>query len=491
MSRREPFKKLSLPLRRYALSVIAVGAAVLIAVLVQTDFKTLPLPAMAIAILLASAFELMPTVHVFPQMLGEDTLEFALNDSIRLITMALFGYAFAALVVVASILIGEIAKRRTWYKALYNLSEHTITTVASGLVYLTLSQPSTLKAYAPIMPYAASALVYILINSAFGATLTTLKLRTGFSRSFASIMGEDGLLYTAQLLMGLAAVHLYRINQIYSLIVLIPHLSLALVDRRARRYLMETRQAQFEFVRAGEVQKTFMPAPVERDDLDIAYRYIPHANVSGDFFDIFQVENEVHLAVGDAMGKGVPAALIAASHHQSLRFLVTHFNTSEILELINRLAYERTLPESFLSMFCARYNAADACLYWSNAGHPPPIFYNGRTGGCRLLMSGDITLGAKADAKYSEKSLYLFKDDVLVLYTDGATESVDLEQRQFGIERLLTLISKARHLSAEGIANAICESVDGFSGGHRSDDLTVVVLKVKGPTTFEAKRAPL
>ena len=86
-------------------------------------------------------------------------------------------------------------------------------------------------------------------------------------------------------------------------------------------------------------------------------------------------------------------------------------------------------------------------------------------------------MGAQANAVYREESLFFYEDDILVMYTDGATESRNFGRLQYGIERLLTVITQKRRLSAEDIADAICESVGLFSGGLRTDDLTTIVLK--------------
>jgi sigma-B regulation protein RsbU (phosphoserine phosphatase) len=118
-------------------------------------------------------------------------------------------------------------------------------------------------------------------------------------------------------------------------------------------------------------------------------------------------------------------------------------------------------------------------LTYVNAGHNPPLFLK-RDGATRWLDRGGLILGLSAGAGYEHETVDMDSGDVLVLYTDGLTEAMDKTGREFGTERLRTVVSENRDLSAHQISSGILEAVNSHSADSpQSDDQTLVVLKYR------------
>ncbi len=471
---KEPFEKQPLPVKNYVALVAALGAVGVTAALAGSGTPRAPIEHITIAMLASLVVELVPLEEVVQDSLGETSL----SESIHLAAVAIFGYAPATLVGVASCAISEIARRRDWYKAVFNISMTALAILASGFSFHAVETMWHLPPYLLIVPIIAAALTYRLVGSSFLAGIEALKSGKPFPPALAREFSTDAIPFIIAVLMGISAAYLYRIKPAYSLLSVASVFFLSIAFRGARKLSAEVSTRKREFARAKEVQRNLMSMPLlDSGNLDIAFRYEPYDELSGDFFDIVQVGESLHFAIGDAMGKGTPAALTAAYQQGSLRLLLADRNAADTLRSLNRLIFDLGCPETFLSICCVRYQPREGLIFWSNAGHPPAILFKGDTGSVELLVSDGIALGAHPDATYSEHRAEFGKSDILVLYTDGVTEAADEERNRYGIERLIETVSKNKDLSAEDIVRSICESVERFTGRGASDDLTALVLK--------------
>lgn len=466
----EPFKKQPPSVRKFALLVIALGITALFIALITGDLGKDSIATFVIVFLVALVIELVPLEEVAPIVLGEMTL----TEAVHLASIALFGYGLAVPVGVASCAIAEIARRRDWYKALFNTAAYSITLAASGIAYMVVDRAWSIKPLSLLVPFAASALTYRVVSIALTSTIESLGIDRRIASHYIVSFKRDGILFIAATLLGLSGVYLYRLSPLYSTISIVPVVALAIGYGKSRRFIGE-------LVKASEVQRSLFPSDLlDHPSIQIAFRCDPFRDnhLSGDFFDVFDEDDSTYFAIGDAMGKGIHAALVATSQQYLLRAISSTHDTAEVLGCINRLACERSEPESFLTMFCARYDTTKRRLRWSNAGHPPPIYCEGETGECRLLTNGGVALGAYEQAVYDEEILYLNDDDVVVLYTDGAIE-YSLNARRIGTAKLTTIVRENRDKSAEEIVEIILNRLDEASGGKRKDDLIVAVLKLK------------
>jgi sigma-B regulation protein RsbU (phosphoserine phosphatase) len=243
-------------------------------------------------------------------------------------------------------------------------------------------------------------------------------------------------------------------------------------NRRDQRQLKEEMDA------ASRVQQRLFPSsqPAIRG-LDYAGVCRPALSVSGDYYDFLALPSGcLALLVADVCGKGMPAALLAASLHAAVRAYApaADRNCGEMLANVNRLLFEATSAERFATVCCAVYDPADRTLTWANAGHCPPLLVQASST-CVQLESLTPPAGMLPVIPAVQRTIQLAAGDRLVIFSDGVTEACDQAGEEFGEERLLQLVRGFPRLPASGLCGAILNEVKAFSHGcQQADDLTVV-----------------
>ena len=260
--------------------------------------------------------------------------------------------------------------------------------------------------------------------------------------------------------------------------------SLAGVSIERARLNMERlakRRIEHELSIARKIQMTFLPSkdPVI-EGVDVAGVNIPSTEVGGDYYDFIPiVENQYGIAIGDVSGKGIPAALIMAAFRASLKAEIrNNFAIRAILFKVNNLLYESIERDKFVTAVYGVLDSKNGVFTFSNAGHNPPIIRRS-SGEIEYLKEGGVALGALPDSQYQERPISLRSGDVLLFYTDGVTEVLDDEGKEYGVERLLEALNNSYHLPARQIIDSIVNKADQFGSSKRDiDDLTIVVIKV-------------
>jgi sigma-B regulation protein RsbU (phosphoserine phosphatase) len=259
--------------------------------------------------------------------------------------------------------------------------------------------------------------------------------------------------------------------------------SSALKNAALYRESVEKSRLEEEMMLARKIQRSFLPARFPRvDGIDVFASAVPSKHVGGDYFDVLDTGNgKLVLAVADVAGKGVPAGLLMSMLQASLRTQITEngLAVSRILWRINRLVFESTSPEQFATFFLGTIDTAMGKLTFSNAGHNYPILVRG-DGSCELLRDGGLILGVMGNVTFDEGTKAMAPGDMLVCYTDGVTEARDVNDEEYGEERLIELVRSLRgQTSAAGVISAVQESVVRFTGGaEQADDMTLLVLRV-------------
>jgi serine phosphatase RsbU (regulator of sigma subunit) len=246
-------------------------------------------------------------------------------------------------------------------------------------------------------------------------------------------------------------------------------------EREALRLEMERQSLEREMALARRVQQAALPRMSPQvPGLDVGVRFQSAAEVGGDFYDFQQDGNWLGLVVGDAGGKGVPAALVATSAMHSFHAQAPGARLAAWCASFSRELDERAPADMLATAFCCLVDGGSGHGTWVNAGHPPPVLC--RAGGePTLLTEHDLVLGMFADALYTERELTLAPGDVLVIYTDGLTESIRPDGSLTGVELLLGWLPPLMALEAEEIATRI--EVRLREVATLRDDLTLLVLK--------------
>jgi sigma-B regulation protein RsbU (phosphoserine phosphatase) len=237
---------------------------------------------------------------------------------------------------------------------------------------------------------------------------------------------------------------------------------------------------------AAEIQKSFLPEAIPQiPGFDVAARSVMAKEVGGDFFDVIPFEvmvldsGMVGLLVADVSGKGVPAALFMALSRIVVRVnALWHRDPAKVIYHSNNAITQDSKSGMFVTLFFGMLNEKNHSLTYVNAGHNPPLFFHSHDGSVEKLMPTGIVLGAVENKEYKSQNVIIAPDDVIVMYTDGVTESINSQQEMFGERRLIEIIQKTSHLTAQGILSEILLGVKAFSGDiAQFDDITLLVIK--------------
>ena len=204
----------------------------------------------------------------------------------------------------------------------------------------------------------------------------------------------------------------------------------------------------------------------------------------GDFFDYFDLgRGRIGIALGDGTGKGLPAAMLVAECGSVLSALVHEDHTpAELLHRMNTALYHRIgATGQFVTLFFLILDVDARRLYYSTAGHNPPLLA-GAASGRMLRLESDLgfPLGIFDDSSFGEHQLTLEPDDTILIYSDGLTEAQAPDGSLYGEERLRIWLEQHRHLTAEALLETLQTEVDHFQTGEQADDFTAVAVRIGG-----------
>jgi len=228
---------------------------------------------------------------------------------------------------------------------------------------------------------------------------------------------------------------------------------------------------------ARAIQLSLLPAtaPVFAD-YDIWGASVPAEDVGGDLYDFIRVsERSLGIAVADASGHGLPAALQARDAIIGLRMgLEENLRISATLEKLNRVVNHSALASKFISLFYGELESAGTLVY-CNAGHNPPLLWDGAA--FRELARGGMILGPNPTSQYERGYETLAPGSVLLAYTDGIVEATNDKDDAFGLARLKDVVSGKAWTQARDLVEGVFAAVrDHVGGDTRDDDQTVVAV---------------
>lgn len=231
------------------------------------------------------------------------------------------------------------------------------------------------------------------------------------------------------------------------------------------------------------IQRSLLPDPIPRlDGFEIAARSVPAETVGGDVYDVIPVDPEcLSLALGDASGHGLPAALEARDVVIGARMgILCGVRLAGLVSRLNEVLAGTTLSSRFVSLLLGELDAGGGFRY-VNAGHPPPILVG--AGPARFLDGTGRVLGISRTYPYEVSRLHLPVGALLVMYTDGVTECLSATGEELGAERLLRLASRFGASSAATVVERLFSELHqhaGTRGFH--DDASILVVKRTGRT---------
>jgi serine phosphatase RsbU (regulator of sigma subunit) len=223
-----------------------------------------------------------------------------------------------------------------------------------------------------------------------------------------------------------------------------------------------------------------MPKEVPKlEGWEIAPFYRPAREVGGDFYDVFDLEEgRVGVVVGDATGKGVPAALVVSATSSMLRAVAQALGSSspgEVLGRVNETLFARIPPNMFVTCFYAILDPKSGSLSYANAGHDLP-YLRRRGGEAEELRARGMPLGLMPGMSYEEKEIELEAGEIALFYSDGLVEAHDPKGEMFSFPRLRALV--AEHVEGS-LGDFLLEELYFFvgEGWEQEDDITLLTLQ--------------
>jgi predicted ester cyclase len=242
----------------------------------------------------------------------------------------------------------------------------------------------------------------------------------------------------------------------------------------------ERERVEQELRVARSIQQASLPEEVpELEGWQISPFYQPAREVGGDFYDFHPLsEGRLGLVVGDATGKGVPAALVMSTTCGMLQLAAQTSSSSspgEVLSRVNETLLARIPSNTFVTCFYAILDPNSGRLVYANAGHDPPYFQ--RSGNAEELRARGMPLGLMPAMGYEEKEIVLEAGEAALFYSDGLVEAHDPKGEMFGFPRLRALV--AEYDEKRSLEDFLLEELELFTGAdwEQEDDITLLTIR--------------
>jgi phosphoserine phosphatase RsbU/P len=273
------------------------------------------------------------------------------------------------------------------------------------------------------------------------------------------------------------------------------HMAMALENAQLHRDQLIKQRLEKELALARSIQRSLLPEhPPVVPGYEIAVVNEPCFEVGGDYFDFLALgPHSLLLVVADVEGKGVASALVMSNLQATLRALVMHLHSLEVLATsLNEMIFNDTKSEKYLSCFLGLVDTKRGGLHYINCGHVPPMLVRANSGGLMDLEDGGTVIGLFPNAEYKRGSTMLKPGDVLICCTDGILEASNAVEDEYGRERLVECIRRNQAKSAQAITEAVLADVNAFSRGSKyTDDKVLMIVKVASDGSLQPSKIKL
>ncbi|OHD55709.1 MAG: hypothetical protein A2Y33_13795 [Spirochaetes bacterium GWF1_51_8] len=238
---------------------------------------------------------------------------------------------------------------------------------------------------------------------------------------------------------------------------------------------------------ATEIQQSIFQGDIpEFEKIDVFAYQKPAKWVSGDYYFVDRIDGDnAAILIADVSGKGIPASLVAMVIHTIAKTQEFSRNVDPIVKKINDILTSNqgssgfTRISSFATIFCGFLECGSSTFHYTNAGHLPVLVFDRASGKYEYLTPNSKPVGLFPEFTYTTSVKKLKKNQILVLYSDGITEAIDMKDEEFGQERLEAIVRRNEDMAAREIAGEILKAVENFSEGREQfDDITLIVIKL-------------
>ncbi len=262
--------------------------------------------------------------------------------------------------------------------------------------------------------------------------------------------------------------------------------AIAIENARLYQVAVDKGRMERELQVAREVQASLLPRQTPRlPGWEFAAQWRPAREVAGDFYDFIDLANgappaqRLGIVIADVSDKGMPAALFMALSRSIVRASAIGADSpAQCIAHANRLICADATGGMFVTLFYAALDPTRCELTYVNAGHNPPLWYRAERDELVELERTGMVLGVDEAVRFEQRALKLGAGDFVLLYTDGVTDAIDAQRREFGKAELRRVTLEQRRAPADAIVAALGQAVSRFVGSTALfDDLTLVVAK--------------
>src|SRR5438876_1750610 len=247
----------------------------------------------------------------------------------------------------------------------------------------------------------------------------------------------------------------------------------------------EKKRLDHDLAIARDIQRILLPAEAPNvNGFEISGINVPARQVSGDYFDYIKVDDErLGVAIADVSGKGIPASLIMAICRSVLRSqAIGNPSPADVLQKVNRQLYPDIKEDMFISMAYLVLDHQRNGVTLARAGHDAPLLYQQKSQTVTPVKSPGMVVGIDSGSVFDrltiDFAIPLERDDCLVLYTDGVTETLNTDGDEFGFDRMMELVRASANDGAQAIVKRIIEDVREFTGSvPQNDDMTLIAIR--------------
>ncbi len=256
--------------------------------------------------------------------------------------------------------------------------------------------------------------------------------------------------------------------------------AVAIENARLYRQSQEKSRLDREMLHAYEFQQALLPAaPVASDRFAASAEMVPCLSIGGDFYDYVDLDGSLGFVVGDVSGKGAAAGLLGARVQEIFAHRAPGNDPRSAVAAINQALVRKQLSSRFVTLFYGVLSPTGELTY-CNAGHNAPFVVGPR--GVQRLSTGGLIVGLFAEAEYEQGVLPLHTDDILVTFSDGVSEALNVDGEEFGDDGILACLTDAPpDLGPDELVARVIAAVREFTVGEpQNDDITVLVVRFLG-----------
>jgi len=272
----------------------------------------------------------------------------------------------------------------------------------------------------------------------------------------------------------------YDQDDLQILLLLASQVAIIIEKVELHKQLVENKRIQAQLEVARQVQLELLPpADPKLEGFDISAYIFPTEEVSGDYYDWVEMfEDQIGIVVADAVGKGIPAALLMSFLRASLRSCVQIGYAPHIaMSKVGNLLWDSVEANQFITAIYGILDATNRTFVFSNAGHNPPLLIK-PNGEYRFVEYGDLPLGMFQNSHYHQHFIKFEESQVLVLYTDGITESANANGEEYGQDRFARRVLEGINLPAKELIDFVRKGVADFTERKfLDDDGTLFIVK--------------